>query len=46
MDNKSLFIEELNDYLEDSLHTSFEEATPEQIYKDLARILNGQLRDR
>ncbi len=46
MDNKSLFIEELNDYLEDSLHTSFEEATPEQIYKALARIVNGQLRDR
>ena len=46
MENKEQFINELNDYLEDSLHTDFEEATPEQIYKALARIVNGQLKHR
>ena len=46
MENKERFINELNEYLEDSLHTDFEEATPEQIYKALARIVNGQLKQR
>jgi starch phosphorylase len=46
MEQREQFINELNDYLEDSLHTDFEEATPEQIYKALARIVNGQLKHR
>ena len=46
MEQKEKFIAQLNDYLEDSLHTSFEAATPEQIYKALARVVNGQLRDK
>ena len=46
MEQREKFIAQLNDYLEDSLHTSFEDATPEQLYKALARVVNGQLRDK
>lgn len=46
MEERTQLIAELKDYLEDSLHTSFEEATPEQIYKALARLVNGRLRER
>ena len=46
MENKEQFINEINDYLEDRLHTSFEQASPEQIYKALARVVNKQLQDR
>ena len=46
MEKREQFINELNEYLEDSLHTDFEEATPEQIYKALARIVNSQLKQR
>ncbi len=45
MEDRSNFINDFNDYLEDNLHTTFEEATPEQIYKALARVVNGQLRE-
>ncbi len=46
MENKEQFINEINDYLEDRLYTTFEQATPEQIYKALARVVNNQLQDR
>ena len=46
MEKRELFVSEINDYLEDRLHTTFEQATPEQIYKALARVVNGQLQDR
>lgn len=46
MDKDTRWMDELNDYLEDNLHTSFEDATPEQIYKALARVVNGRLQER
>ena len=45
MEKRELFVSEINDYLEDRLHTTFEEATPEQIYKALARVVNNQLQN-
>ena len=45
MEEKERFLNGFNDYLEDNLHTTLEEATPEQIYKALARVVNGQLQE-
>ena len=46
IENKRKLDDVLNDYLEDRLHTSFEDATAEQIYKALARIVNRELQNR
>ena len=46
MEDRTKFLNGFNDYLEDNLHTSLEKATPEQIYKALARVVNGQLQER
>ncbi|MDO4869276.1 MAG: glycogen/starch/alpha-glucan phosphorylase [Bacillota bacterium] len=46
MDKNTQLINEFTDYLEESLHTSIEEASPQQIYKAAARIVNSKLQER
>ena len=45
MEERTQLITELNETLDENLHTTFEEATPLQIYKALARVVNRRLKE-